>query len=164
MDEDNKAVETTSEPAVPQQVPGEDYEAKVASLEAEKARLIEENANWKVAALKYKHPERNTGEETDEERMRRIALETVAESRLVEIAREQDDLIKKALKENKELKLAQLNKTNVAPPAAAGGHTETIEVKDTTITPDQIAAFKARNWTDKDIERYKKNLQRYSGR
>jgi len=82
---------------------------------------------------------------------------------LAEIAQEQDALIKKALKENRELKLAQLNKTNT-PPASVGTHSEGQMVKDTLVTPDQAAAFKARGWSDKDIEKYKKNLQRYSGR
>lgn len=142
----------------------DDTEARIAALEAEKARLIEEGANWKVAALKYKKEGKQENfEEDDEDRMRRIAAETLANSRLVEIAREQDDIIKRALKENKELKLAQLSKTGT-PPVAQGTHSEGQAVQDTLVTADQMAAFKARGWTDKDIERYKKNLQKYGGR
>lgn len=142
----------------------EDMVARFAQLEAEKAKAIEEAANYKLAFLKEKtkQPE-NFENESEEDKMRRIAQETLANSRVADIAREQDELLQRALKENKELKLAQLNKTNT-PPAVIGSHNEAPTVQDTLVTPEQMAAFKARGWSDKDIERYKKNLQRYSGR
>lgn len=141
----------------------DDNEARIATLETEKAKLIEESANWKLAALKAKAKAKEGGfEEDEDERMTRIAQKTLAESRLAEIAREQDTIIQKTLKENKELKLARLNKTE--PAAAVGTHTESTPVKDTLVTPDQMTAFKKMGWSDKDIDRYKKNLQRYGGR
>lgn len=154
--------ETTVPPVLTKE---EDSEARIAALEAEKAKLMEESANYKVGMMKAKAKlkgEENFDEE-DDDRMKRIARETVAESRLLEIAREQDAIIQKALKENKELKLAQSNKTST-PPASIGTHSESQSVRDTTITPEQMAAFKARGWTEKDIERYKKNLNRYAVR
>lgn len=135
----------------------DDSEARVAALEAEKNRLTEEAANYKLAYLKEKN--KKTPENTDEsedDKMRRIAAETLANSRIAEITREQDTIIKQALKENKELKLAQMNKTGV--PTVMGSHTEGKTVSDTLVTPEQLAAFKARGWSDKDVERYKKNL------
>lgn len=161
MDKDKIAVNTT-ETAAPQTevVAVDDNEAKIAALEAEKNQLVVENANWKVAALKYKNGE---NQEDDEERMTRIAQKALSDSRLAEIAREQQAIITKALKENRELKLAHLNKTPVVP-AAQGTHSEATPVRDTLVTQEQLAAFKAKGWSDKDIERYKKNLQRYSGR
>ena len=133
--------------------PETDHEARVAALEAEKARLIEERENYKNAYLKEKGKKSpdTTGEETEDEKMRRIAQEVQANSRIAEIAREQDAIIKKALKENKELKLAQMNKTGV--PGAVGSHTEQPQAPtDTLITPEQIAHLKqTRGWTDKDI-------------
>lgn len=172
MDKENTAVntdqsaatDTTTVPVVLTE--SEDAEARIAALEAEKARLIEEGSNWKVAALKYKSKAKDdsSGDDEDvEDKMRRIAAEALSNSRLAEIAREQEALINKALKENKELKLAQLNKTTT-PLAAIGTHSESTPVRDTVITPDQMAAFKARGWGEKEIERYKKNLQKYSGR
>lgn len=141
-----------------------DYESKIKDLEDEKARLIEEGANYKLAYLKEKgKKEERVQDEDDDDKMRRIAKETLAESRLVEIAQEQDAIIKKALKENKELKLVNLNKDKT-PPAGIGTHSEGQAVKDTLVTPEQMTAFKARGWSDKDIERYKKNLVRYGGR
>lgn len=158
--EEKKGTETSAA-AIP---PQEDAESKIAALEAEKANLlkdVEVNANYKVAYLKEKskNKESNLDEEDAEEKMRRIASETLAGSRLAEIAREQDAIIKKALKENTELKLAQMNKADI--PASTTSHSEGQAVKDTMVTPEQIAAFKAKGWSDKDIERYKKNLVRY---
>lgn len=142
--------------------PVEDYEVQLAAKEAEIARLTEEGANWKVAALKAKSKQRAEEPnpyETEEEKFRRIAREELAESNLVRLNAEKDALIAKALKENKELKLANLNKSGV--PASVGSHNESQPVRDTLVTQEQLAAFKARGWSDKDIERYKKNLIRY---
>ncbi len=166
MDEKDKAVNTTEPAAVQTDVTPvvDDAEARIAALEAEKAKLIEEGANWKVAALKYKKQDESFDDLSDEEKMRKIASEAVADSRLADIAREQQAIITRALKENKELKLATLNKATATPPAALGSHSESRPVTDTLVTPDQLAAFKARGWSDKDIERYKKNMQRYGGR
>ena len=161
VDTQAAAPETTVTPTVDTT---EDMEARFAQLEAEKAKAIEEAANYKLAFLKEKNKQpENFDSETDEDKMRRIAQETLANSKLAEIAREQDAIIQKALKENKELKLAQLNKTTT-PPAAVGSHNEAPPVQDTLVTPEQMAAFKARGWTDKDIERYKKNLGRQLAR
>ncbi len=64
------------------------------------------------------------------------------------------------LKENKELKLALSNKTTSGPAAAIGTHSEAPVVQDTLVTNEQMAAFKAKGWSDKDIERYKQNLRK----
>lgn len=160
---DEKPAVNTPDPAAGQKddvTLDDDKETRIASLEAEKSKLIEEAANWKMAALKAKKegfvPE-------EDERMEQIARKALAESRLAEIAREQDAIITKALKENKELKLAALNKKK-EPGAAIGNHSEAPTVQDTIITPEQQAAFTARGWDEKKIERYKKNLARYSQR
>lgn len=162
MDENKPAV-NTPEPAAVQTVVVDDNEAKIAALETEKAKLTEEAANYKLAFFKEKSKAKDEDfVEDDDDRMTRIAKKALAESRLTEIAREQNEIIQRALKENKELKLARLNKNE--PPASAGTHSESTPVRDTLVTADQMAAFKARKWSDKDIERYKKNLQRYGGR
>ena len=143
----------------------DDPEAQISALEAEKARLIEESANYKMAYLKAKSKkgEVSNDDEDLEEKVRRISQETLAQSRLAQLAQEQDAIIKKALKENKELKLANLNKTKT-PPAVMGAHSEATPVTDTSITPEQLNVFKAKGWSDKDIERYKNNLKKYGGR
>lgn len=136
---------------------------RIEELEAEKAVILEREANYKVAYLKEVDKNKQLGNpdnETDEERIRRITREELAKKEIARIDTEKEELLKKALKENKELKLAIQNKAP-ANPTGGGGSTEHPNVQDTLITPEQMAAFKARGWTEKDIERYKKNLQRY---
>ena len=145
---ETKGTETIA-PTIP---PEQDYAAQIAKLETEKE-------NYRKAYLKEAEKGGNPADEDEDGRMRRIAQEELSNSRLVEIAREQDEIIQKALKENKELKLAHLNKTD-APPAALGAHAEGMPVRDTSVTPEQIAHFKSKGWTDADIERYKQNLRK----
>ncbi len=137
-------------------------EAKIKAIEAEKAAILEREANYKLAYLKEK--KKNEGidpDETEEERIRRITREELANTRLNQLDGEKEELLQKTLRENKELRLANQNKpTNI--PAGGGGSTEHPIVVSTVVTPEQISAFKARGWSDKDIERYKKNLQKNS--
>lgn len=155
---DIPATETTPETIAPQEPATElpedqDIEAKIAKLE-------EEKENYRKAYLKASEkPRVEIQDLSEDERLAHIVDERLAQSRIAEISKEQDELLKKTLKENKELKLAQLNKTN-EPPAAVGQHAEGLPVKDTTITADQLAFFKKNGWDDKKIEAYKKNLQR----
>lgn len=149
-----KATEENAAPIASQETPPapiDDAEARIAQLETEKE-------NYRKAYLKASKGKDPEGTESDEDKMKRIAEEAVANSRLADISREQDAIIKSALKENRELKLASMNKTT--PPANMGSHSESQPVRDTLVTPDQMAEFKRRGWSDKDIERYKKNLQR----
>ncbi len=135
----------------------EDAEAKVAALEAEKATILEREANYKAAYLKEKAKNREPDiDETDEEKFRRIAREEMAQANISQIDTEKETLLKKLAKENKELKLAQLNRTDI--PASTTTHTEGQGVKDTVITPEQLAQFKAMGKDDKWIANYKKNL------
>ena len=99
MEEKVTATETNAPAIAPEEkviAPTDDAEAKIAALEAEKAKLIEANANYKVAYLKEAKKNENL-DESDEEKMARIASRVLADSRLAEIAREQDTIIQKAL-------------------------------------------------------------------
>lgn len=137
----------------------EDYQERIKVLEGEKAQILEEALNYKTALLKEKGRNReNLEDESEDERVRRITREELANSRLTEIDREKAALAEKALKENKELKLALQNKAGV--PTSIGSHSESQPVRDTLITPEQLAEFKSRDWSEKDIERYKRNLQK----
>jgi len=154
------ATETIVETIAPLETlpPEQDTEAQLAELQAEKAKLSEERDNYKNAYLK--EAQKNKGDfadESEEDKFRRIAREELAATRLGEIDKQEKELLAKALKENKELKLAQLNKTTT-PPVAMGTHSEGIAPTDTRVTPEQLAYFKCQNWTDKDIARYKRNL------
>lgn len=132
-------------------------EERIKTLEAEKAKAIEESANYKLAFLKEKNKKDLPDfEESEEERIARIVQQTLSETKIAQIDAEKEALLKQTLKENRELKLAQLNKGT--PPASIGTHSEGTPVTDTLVTNQQMEAFKARGWSDKDIERYKKNL------
>lgn len=145
-------IKPATEAIAPTIAPEDDTEARFAKLEAEKE-------NYRKAYLKEADRNKNRADENEDEKIDRIVQEKIADSRLAEIAREQDALIQKALKENKELKLAHMNKTTT-PPAAMGTHSESAPVRDTSISPDQMAQFKAWGWDDKKIARYKLNLSR----
>lgn len=166
MSEENLAVNTDQSAATGNtetstvETTTDDAEARIAQLEADKAKLIVESANYKLGMLKAKNkaPE-NFEDEGEEERIARIVQEKLAETKIAQIDTEKDTLIKKTLRENKELKLALSNKTK-DPAAALGTHSEGQAVRDTSITPEQMEAFKKMGWTDKEIERYKTNLKK----
>ncbi len=164
MDENKDTIKTNVETVVtPEKVipSTDDAEARIAALESEKATLIQNEANYKIAFLKEKSKNREPDpDETDEERIRRITREELSQNKISQIDAEKETLLKKLARENKELKLAQLNKTDI--PASTTTHTEGQKVVDTLVTPEQLLAFKAKGWTDKDIERYKKNLVKYA--
>lgn len=152
------ATETIVEAIAPQE-PTE-AEQKIAALETEKVKLAEEKENYRKAYLKEQEKNKESGvPESEDDRVRRIVREEEANKRLSAIDTEKAALFDQTLKENKELKLAVLNKTGI--PASLGSHSETsVPVRDTLVTSDQMAYFKAKGWSDKDIERYKKNLQK----
>lgn len=134
-------------------------EQKILELEKEKQEILEREANYKLAYLKEKKKNESIDpDETDDERIRRITREELASERISEIDKEREALLQKTLKENKELKLAFQNK--IPDKSSGGSHNENIEVKDTILTTEQLTALKARGWTDKDIERYKKNYRK----
>jgi len=151
MAEEKPTTETNAQPIVTEEqkkvTVDDDLEQKVAKLE-------EEKANYQAAYLKERA--KNHEDESDEEKFRRIAREELQSSHILELDKQKDEIIRKALKENKELKLAQLNKTDI--PASTTVHSEGQAVSDTLITPDQLAQFKAMGKSDKWIENYKRNL------
>lgn len=156
-DKPAEAVNTNSPAAVDKVVIVPQADDTEAQLRAKDAEI----ANWKAAALKFKEKaKQGVPNETEDERIQRIVDERIADSQLAKASSEKDALLDKVLKENRELKLAQLNKPDV--PASSGSHSESQVVTDTLITPDQMAQLKKMypNWTDKDFERYKKNLRR----
>lgn len=160
MEDQNIATETDVEAIAPQETPKQDdAEERIAELEAEKAAILERESNYKAAYLKEFEKNRNTvpENESDEDRIRRITREELAAKEVTAIDEEKESLLKKLAKENKELKLAQMNKTG-APPASIGSHSEGTPVTDTLVTPEQMAYFKEKNWSAEDIDRYKKNL------
>lgn len=169
MNEDQNAVKANDSQAAvngtvtPTETKGE-AELYIAQLEDQRNKAIEEAANYKLGMLKAKgKATEDYDNETEDERIARIVSEKLAETKIAQIDQAKDEYYKKLARENAELKLASLNKTNV-PPATVGSHSESQGVSDTLVTPEQLAAFKARGWSDKEIEKYKKNYQRQIGR
>lgn len=167
MDEKNKATEATAPIIATEEKvtvpPQDDAEAKIAALEAEKAKILEEKANYQMAYLKEKSKNREPDpDEPEEDKMRRIAREELSQSKISQIDTEKENLLKILARENKELKLAQLHKTDI--PASTSVHSEGQKVGDSVISPEQLAQFKQMGKDDKWIENYKKNLRRYAGR
>lgn len=163
---DNKATETSTPAIAPKEevklAPEDDIEIQLKSKDVEIARLNEEKANYQAAYLKEKSKRGNSVDDEDE-RLRQIARDVMVDSRIGQVNQEKEVLLQKTLRENKELKLAQLNKSNT-PPASIGSHTEAQSVRDNTISPDDLAKFKAMGKTDKWIENFKKNQQKNMGR
>lgn len=163
MNEETKVVQQNEQTATTVQtdtstVALDDAEARIAALE------IERN-NYKIALSKEKTKKKpeDFADEDEEDKIQRIVDARIASSKIAAIDAEKEAIYQKAIKENKELKLAHLNK-QTTPPGTMGSHNESIAVTDTLVTPEQMAYFKSKNYTDKDIERYKKNLNRYAGR
>lgn len=135
-------------------------EQKILALEKEKEEILVRESNYKLAYLKEKKRNENPDpDETEDERIRRITREELATSRINAIDTEKEALFQKTIKENKELKLAIQNK--VPDKSSVGAHNENVVVTSTLVTPEQLSAFKAKGWSDQDIERYKKNLLKY---
>lgn len=160
MEENKTAID--SAPVAAQPVVATTTAETVDDTEARYKQLEVEKENYKKAFLKEKAKNKQDEnlDEDEDAKIERKVHEAIASSRLADIAREQDAIIQTALKENKELKLVARNKAGANPVAAIGTHTESTAVTDTMITPEQLDAFKKRGWSDKDIERYKKNLSR----
>jgi hypothetical protein len=137
-------------------------EKRIKELEDERNKAIEEAANYKLGMLKAKSKKdsEDDEDETEEERVARLVAKELSDRKVEAIDKEKAELLEKTLRENTELKLAQLNKTK-EPSAIQGGHSEGIDVRSTVVTPEQEKALRARGWTDKDLERYKKNLSRH---
>lgn len=156
MDE-NKAIEANAPAIAPEgevkvTLPTEDdAEARIAQLEQEKA-------NYQAAYLKEKSKNKEPVSDEDE-KIARIVEAKLAESKINQIDLEKDEIYRKALKENKELKLAQLNKPDSVP-TAMGVHSETQAVRDSQISPEQMNYFRSIGKNDKWIENYKRNLKK----
>lgn len=162
MEEKKETIETNVETIVPPEKT--EAEIKIEALELEKANLIEQKENYRLAYLKAdkKNGDINP-DESEEDKLRRIVREETADNRLTQIDKEKEELLKKTLKENGELKLALKNKPEI--PGSTNNHTESVKVSDNVITPQQEEYFrKTLKWTDKDIENYKRNRSKQGNR
>lgn len=140
---DTQPQETAAAPVTEQTPPEVDWEAKFNESQANLEKVAAERENYKKVALSKKKGESNDDED-EEERFRRIAREEALKTQEAQLNQQKDEIIKRALQENKELKVALKNRAQVGTGAAQGGGQSTTEVKTDFWTPEQVAYFQKR--------------------
>jgi hypothetical protein len=119
----------------------EDYEAVVVALtQAESDR---DNYRKGLLKAKGKLPDEQS-DEGDDDKMRRIVAEELAKTQVFQLQAKKDEIVKKALKENKELKVALKNRTQIANNAGGASQAEA-EVKVESLPKDLLEYAKKRN-------------------
>lgn len=169
-EESAKTTETaeTQEQVVEAQVDTTAYEDMIAAKDAEIANLQKVVADKDAGLKKYKSiaKGRDDWSDDDEEAMtpekyRQIAREesekTLAESTLAKALQEKDDLVQKALRENKELKLTLANRPSSTPQGAGADTTEAATAE--IIPADMLAKFKAEGKSEAFLDRLRAQIR-----
>jgi len=145
-----------------------DYEALLATKDAEIAKVREEKDNYRRGMLKAKGklPEEDDSSSNDEDidaKIDRKVQERLLATKEAQFSAEKDALIMAMAKKTKELTLALKNRGQVTSPSGAGSNQEQPEgKKDNVLSNEQILALKARGFDDKKIEEFKKNMAKVS--
>lgn len=158
-------------PVVPPVIPqdGIDYLAAVAALEDENKRLTVERENYRsgylkaTSKLKLKDIEPEDKMASDDERIRSIVAQQLADSQLMQNQQKMADLVKKMARENQELKLASVNKPGTSSAIAGAGAAPSPTLTQ-GISAETVDLMKKRGWSDKMIEKYKENLKKPLGK
>lgn len=145
-----------------------DYEAEIAAKDAEIERLNGVVSDKDAGLKKYKDIAKGKSDwsdDTDEtltpEKYREIAREeaekALALSGLAQANKEKDDLVKKALRDNKELRTALQNRPNTVAQGAAADNTpaSTADI----IPAAKLAELKAQGWTDAKLDKLRANIK-----
>lgn len=164
--EETKGVEEVTEIAPAQQEV--DYEALLAEKDAELAKVKDERENYKKGLLKAKgklpeESQRETDglEEDADSRTRRIVQETLLSTKEAQLHAEKEQVLKAALKRNKELETALKNRGQITSSSGEGSNQEKPEGKrDNYFSNDQLNALRAKGYDDKKIEELKKNMSK----
>ena len=142
-----------------------DYEAKLAEANAKIAKISEEKENYRKGMLKAKgklpdeDDNSSNGEEDIDSKVKRLVQEQLLQTQEAQAQAEKDMLIADMAKKNKELTLALKNRGQISTATGQGSNEDKPEVKvEKTLSTDQIASLKAKGWSDKKIEEFKKNL------
>lgn len=172
MSEDKIAVETTQSAAPENPVKTEpsagevDYEAVVSNLLDENKKLSTERENYRRGLLKAKGKLQEEEEEPKEDLealVDRKVRETLVESQWGQSQKKLEEMTRAMAKENKELKLALVNKASLKTTSQGSG-SGNVEVQDRFFSQDQINSLKAKGYDDKKIELLKQNLQKAQGK
>lgn len=130
-----------------------DWEAKYLETQANLDKVAAERENYKKGMLKAKGKS-DDDDESDDEKIERIVNEKLQGSTEARLLQEKDDIAKRALQENKELKVALKNRAQIGSSATQGGGQSTTDVKTDFWTSEQLAFFKKRGV---DPEKAKEN-------
>lgn len=161
MEENNKAVETTTEQAATQTEEVNPLEAQLIEKDALILKLSSERDNYRKGMLKAKGKAGDEDtEETVEDKVSRLVKEQLLETEFSKVTAEKDDLIKKTIARNKELEVALKNRTQISSSGAGSGSEQKLTVKDNVLSDDKLKQLKAMGWNDAKIEAYKKNLMK----
>lgn len=178
MDETKKEVETKTETASAQQPevtpqdnsisidPTVDYQTLLEQKNAEIASLTRDRDNYKKGLLKSKgkiteeEPSSDVYEQPQiEEIVAKQVQEALHAAKLNQIEAEKNALIEKALRENKELKIALANKQGIST-APSGTSSDTSTSSTSYWSPDQIKELKDKGFTDEMIRQAAQNAKR----
>jgi len=174
--EENNGVKATHEDApvvdngveingtqAPESLSGEvDYEALLQEKEQELEKIAIERENYKQGMLRAKgklsEDEMFAEEAAQEDKVRSLVREELLKTESARIAQEREEILKKVIRENKELKLA--NKTRFqksGSPVSGGSNMDRPESTTEFWTEEQIATMKSRGIDpDKAKENYLK--------
>lgn len=145
-----------------------DYEDEIAAKDAEIENLKKVVADKDAGLKKYKSIAKGRDDWSDNEdevmtpeKYREIAAEeaqkALLESNLAKANQEKDSLIKKALRENKELKLTLANRPPSTPQGAGADISEPAVSE--IIPADMLAKLKAQGKSEEFLERLRNNIR-----
>lgn len=157
MPEKEKSVDQNTENAGAQPVVEKDVTDLLLENDAELQKVRVEKENYRKGMLKAKGKMSEEDMQAEEERVRAIARDEYLKSREGQLVKEKDDLLKKVIAENKELRQANRSKAGVTPQAAGGGSSQEITPpQNSPLSADLVSKLKnERGWTDemiKDLE------------
>lgn len=139
-----------------------ELEKQLAEKDALIAKIAADRDNYKKGMLKAKGKKTDDDDSDDEEnidtKVARLVNEKLLDSQYNQAQIEKDNLIKEALKRNKELETALKNGTGIARAATGSGSEQKLTIKDPVLSEEKLNQLKAMGWDDKKIDSFKKNL------
>lgn len=137
-----------------------DLAAEYEALLKENERINSEKENYKRGILKAKGklPEEEELDESEDERIDRKVREQILSIREIETKQKEQEVIKKLIRQNKELKLTAQNRAQVSSASSGSSGEGKPESKQEYFTSEQLAYFKKRGINPETV---KANLNKY---
>lgn len=167
MADELKAVEITPNAAtgnsgveIKQSGAPETDELEMVSVLLDNLKKVEaERDNYRKGMLKAKGKISEPEDVQDdlETVVRRVVQENLLSSKEAQIKNELEETLRKTARENRELKLALANRSQLKSSASISGDA-TVGVPDNILSPAQIDELKAAKWSDSKIALLKKNM------